>query len=97
MQLPNILRIEAAHSRSLGNKIAARGIEAAQICPEDLTEGTAVDGLPVPELVHCLKAQISPELHGDIYRGLTSQDVMDTAFVLSLKDILTIFEQGLSA
>ena len=76
-----MLRIEAAHSRSLGNELAARGIEAAQICPEDLTEGTAVDGLPVPELVHCLKAQISPELHGDIYRGLTSQDVMDTAFV----------------
>ena len=57
----------------------------------------AADGLPVPELVRCLKAQIYPELHGDIRRGLTSQDVMDTAFVLSLKDILPIFRQGLSA
>ena len=88
---------EAAHSRSLGNELAARAIEAAQICPEDLTEGTAVDGLPVPELVRCLKAQISPELRGHIHRGLTSQDVMDTASVLTSKDILLIFGQGLSA
>ena len=97
VQLAHMLRVEAAHSRSLGNERAARAIETAQICPEDLTEGTAVDGLPVPELVRCLKAQISPELHGDIHRGLTSQDVMDTAFVLSLKDILPIFRQRLSA
>jgi 3-carboxy-cis,cis-muconate cycloisomerase len=97
VQLAHMLRVEAAHSRSLGNERAARAIEAAQICPEDLTEGTAVDGLPVPELVRCLKAQISPELHGDIHRGLTSQDVMDTAFVLSLKDIFPIFRQRLSA
>ena len=97
VQLAHMLRVEAAHSRSLGNERAARAIETAQICPEDLTDGTAVDGLPVPELVRCLKAQISPELHGDIHQGLTSQDVMDTAFVLSLKDILPIFRQRLSA
>ena len=97
VQLAHMLRIEAAHSRSLGNESAARAIEAARIGPEDLTEGTATDGVPVPQLVRCLKAQISPELHGDIHRGLTSQDVMDTALVLSLKDILPIFRQGLIA
>jgi len=97
VQLAHMLRIEAAHSRSLGNERAARAIEAAQIRKDDLAEGTAMDGLPVPQLVRCLKAQISPELHGDIHQGLTSQDVMDTALVLSLKDILPILRQRLIA
>ena len=49
VQLAHMLRIEAAHSRSLGNERAARAIEAAQIRKEDLAEGTAMDGLPVPQ------------------------------------------------
>ena len=97
VQLAHMLRIEAAHSRSLGNERAACAIEAAQIRKEDLAEGTATDGLPVPQLVRCLKAQISPDLHGDIHQGLTSQDVMDTALVLSLKDVLPILRQRLIA
>ncbi|WP_347824732.1 hypothetical protein [uncultured Planktomarina sp.] len=36
-----MLRIEAAHSRSLGNESVACVIEAVPIGPEDLTEGTA--------------------------------------------------------
>ena len=74
VQLAHMLRIEAAHSRSLGNESAARAIEAARIGPEDLTEGTATDGVPVPQLVRCLKAQISPELHAVSYTHLRAHE-----------------------
>ena len=85
-QLAHMLRIEAA----------ALAVEAAQITPQDLMAGASVDGLPVPELVRCLRAKISQELHIDIHRGLTSQDVIDTALVLSLRDVLSIFERRLA-
>ena len=95
-QLAHMLRIEAAHSRVLGNEAAALAVEAAQITPQDLMAGTSVDGLLVPELVRCLRAQISQELHTDIHQGLTSQDVIDMALVLSLRDVLSIFERRLA-
>ena len=95
-QLAHMLRIEAAHSRVLGNEAAALAVEAAQITPQDLMAGASVDGLPVPELVRCLRTKISQELHIDIHRGLTSQDVIDTALVLSLRDVLSIFERRLA-
>ena len=85
-QLAHMLRIEAA----------ALAVEAAQITPQDLMAGASVDGLPVPELVRCLRAQISQELHTDIHQGLTSQDVIDTALVLFLRDVLSIFERRLA-
>jgi 3-carboxy-cis,cis-muconate cycloisomerase len=90
-QLVHMVRIEAAHSRVLGNEGAALAVESAAVAPQDLRAGSAVDGLPVPELVRRLKGQIPQELHADIHQGLTSQDVIDTAFVLSLVDILKIF------
>jgi 3-carboxy-cis,cis-muconate cycloisomerase len=87
-----MLRIEAAHCRVLSNEDAAKAIENAKIKLADLALGTATYGLPIPELIRLLKAQSDQALHCDIHRGLTSQDVIDTALVLSLKAILPIFE-----
>lgn len=95
VQLVHMVRIEAAHSRVLGNEAAALAVEAAVVVPQDLWAGSAVDGLPVPELVRCLKTQIARDLHKDIHCGLTSQDVIDTAFVLSLVHIFPIFAERL--
>lgn len=44
------------------------------------------DGLPVPGLVAELKAAAAPEAVAAIHKGATSQDLIDTAVVLSLKD-----------
>ena len=92
VQLLNMLRIEVAHCRILGNENAAKAIENAKLKLSDLALVTAPDGVPIPELIRLLKAQSDQALHCDIHRGLNSQDVIDTALVLSLKAILPIFE-----
>jgi 3-carboxy-cis,cis-muconate cycloisomerase len=48
-----------------------------------LAEGTARDGLPVPALVAQMRAAIDDSDGDAVHRGATSQDVMDTGFVLA--------------
>ena len=96
-QLAYMLSVEVAHSRVLDNEFTVLTVEAVQVAPQDLMPGAAVDSLPVPELVRCLRAQIPQELHTDIHRDLTCQDVIDTALVLSLRDIFVIFQLRLVA
>ena len=96
-QLAYMLSVEVAHSRVLDNESTVLTVEAVQVAPQDLMPGAAVDSLPVHGLVRCLRAQIPQELHTDIHRDLTCQDVIDTALVLSLRDILVIFQQRLVA
>lgn len=92
-QLAHMLAFEAAWSRALGacglieRRIAerdARAIEAFSPDLDDLRAGTARDGLPVPALVAQLRGS-----HPDgaaIHKDSTSQDVMDTALVLTIRD-----------
>ncbi len=60
-----------------------------------LTEGTANAGVPVPALVAALRAEMDPEAGQYLHWGATSQDVMDTALVLTLRDALEILERHL--
>ena len=91
--LTHMLAFEAAWSRACGKaglfdaaeaEAAAQAITGAHIDLDDLAEGTAQDGVPVPRLVRQLK-QHAPATA--IHRGATSQDVMDTALVLALRDV----------
>jgi 3-carboxy-cis,cis-muconate cycloisomerase len=84
VQLGHMCAFEAAWSRAghlagLWTKAegaeAAQAIEALQIDPAELAEGTGRDGVCVPSLVTLLKAHAGQAVH----RGSTSQDVMDTA------------------
>ena len=50
-----------------------------------------VDGLAVPEFVRQLKAHIGTELTPAVHVGGTSQDLIDTAMVLTLKEINALF------
>jgi 3-carboxy-cis,cis-muconate cycloisomerase len=86
-ELAAMIAIEAAHARALGSEDAARAIEAAHIDLAMLRAGMAEDGVVVPALVRCLKGQIDPALHEMIHKGLTSQDVIDTAQVLMLRGL----------
>lgn len=96
-ELEALLRVEAAHARALGAvglvdrdlaEAAAQAIAAAEISPDALREGSARDGMPVPGLSRGLKAQIDESLHPAVHKGMTSQDVIDTALVLALARIL---------
>ncbi|MEP3686232.1 MAG: 3-carboxy-cis,cis-muconate cycloisomerase [Sulfitobacter dubius] len=90
--LEHMLSFEASWSRACGKvglfnaadaEAAARAITDAQIDLDDLAKGTAQDGLPIPRLVKQLK-QLAPA--AAVHQGATSQDVMDTAMVLSVRE-----------
>lgn len=105
-ELANMLRVEQAFSRALGAagivsvataEAAAAAIAGSHIDMASLKVGAARDGMAVPDLVRQLKGQTAAELHPAIHKGLTSQDVIDTALVLALRDILVLLEQRLRA
>ncbi|MEO0750699.1 MAG: lyase family protein [Pseudomonadota bacterium] len=104
-QIEDMLRVEAAFSRALGAvglvgpdiaQAAAQQIEVVRLDADRLTREAAVDGMPVPGLVRQLKENLAPDLHPAVHTGLTSQDVMDTAFTMAAGDCLTEFEAGLT-
>lgn len=105
-ELANILRVEQAYSSALGvagivsvatAEAAAAAVAGSHIDVQSLKAGAARDGMAVPDLVRQLKGQTAAELHPAIHTGLTSQDVIDTALVLALRDILVLLEQRLQA
>ncbi len=103
VQLAHMIAFEAAWSRhgylaglwsEADGTRAASAIEAVSLAPAELREGTARDGVCVPALVRLLK-----DLTGEsaIHKGATSQDVIDTATVLSLVQSLDVIDQRLAA
>lgn len=100
-QLAHMVAFEAAWSRhghlaGLWSRAegasAAAAIVAVSLAPEDLRDGTAQDGVCVPALVRLLKDRTGATA---IHAGATSQDVIDTATVLSLVQSLQVIEQRL--
>ena len=73
---------------------------AADVLEIDLGElalATARDGVPVPELVSRLRNAVGT-VHADhVHVGPTSQDVVDTAFVLTSRSALAILDARLEA
>ncbi|MEM8729044.1 MAG: 3-carboxy-cis,cis-muconate cycloisomerase [Pseudomonadota bacterium] len=100
-QLAHMRAFEAAWSRAgpiagLWSRdegaAAAEAIERAEVDLQALRDGTARDGVCVPELVRQFKAAAGASVH----RGATSQDVIDTATILCLVATLDLFEQRLN-
>lgn len=98
-ELARMLAVESAWTRAIGK---AQGISAdvynslaetivtAPITPQDLRDGAARDGIPVPALVELIKRDVSADLHPLVHKGLTSQDVMDTSLMLALQRVFPI-------
>jgi 3-carboxy-cis,cis-muconate cycloisomerase len=61
--------------------------------PATLAAGTASSGVPVPALVKALKAEIGGDDARFAHFGATSQDVVDTALVLRLRDAIGIIRR----
>lgn len=100
-QLRHMLAFEAAWSRnghlaglwSAGEGAdAAEAIQAISLDMAVLAEGTAQDGVVVPSLVRLLKAEAGEAVH----KGATSQDLIDTATVLSARAALALIEAKLA-
>lgn len=68
-------------------------IDAAALAP-----ATAVNGVPVPALVAAFRREMAAPAHAAfVHWGATSQDIMDTALMLRLRQALAIMEARLAA
>lgn len=57
-----------------------------------LHEGAAADAVPVPALVRALRVAVGGSAADFVHYGATSQDILDTAFVLQLSGVLDVLE-----
>ncbi len=64
---------------------AAGGLDAAA-----LGRRTAVAGVPTIPFVKAVQAQLPPELERGFHKGATTQDILDTALVLQMRDGLNL-------
>jgi 3-carboxy-cis,cis-muconate cycloisomerase len=71
---------------------ATRGLK---IDFERLRAGTETDGFPVIELVKQIRAQARVETAGYVHWGATTQDILDTALVLQVREGLGVLENNL--
>ncbi len=104
-QLAAMLRVEIALAKAeaaaglISSKAASR-IETAlaNFAPDwdDLAEGMRRDGVVVPRLVKQLRAALGPEHGAALHKGATSQDIVDTALMLALQSVLTLFDERLA-
>ncbi|WP_116085087.1 3-carboxy-cis,cis-muconate cycloisomerase [Tropicimonas sp. IMCC34011] len=102
-QMSHMLAFEAAWSRALGAcgrvspDVAERAAAAVESWTPDVAairEGVALDGVPVPALTRALREAAGSAEDG-VHRGATSQDVMDSALALTLKDMSVLLDQRL--
>ena len=67
-----------------------------EISPAALAGGALANGVPVITLLSIAKEKLSSEAAKYLHYGATSQDVMDTAQVLIIKDALGLIEERLN-
>ena len=100
-QLRRMLRVEAALARVEGRlgvipagaaETIAHAAERLRPDPAKLATATASDGVPVPALVAALREAVPAEARGFVHWGATSQDIVDTALVLAIKEALLVLE-----
>ena len=60
-----------------------------------LTKGTASSGFPIIALVEELRKQVGAEAAPFVHWGATTQDIMDTAFVLQLRSAVSLIRTRL--
>lgn len=98
-RLKAMLVVEAALARAEGRTGTIPAEAAARISevalsftpdPASLGPGTAGDGVPVPALVKALRQAVGAPHASSVHWGATSQDIVDTAFVLQALAILDI-------
>ena len=93
-----LARAEAAHG--LAPEALAGAIETLSVDSFDLTalgKDTAVAGVPVIPFVKAVQAMLPPELERAFHRGATTQDIVDTALVLQMREAFDLVAQDLAA
>ena len=103
-QMSHMLAVEAAYTRALaatgkGTNVnvdaLAQSIRTFAPDMAQLRTATEQDGVPVPDLVRQLKAAF-PDAADVIHTGATSQDIVDTALAMTLRDVSALLEARLA-
>jgi 3-carboxy-cis,cis-muconate cycloisomerase len=68
-------------------------INKIEITPTELAEGTLNDGVPVVTLLSLIRKNLSQDIQKHLHLGATSQDVMDTAQILIIRDAVRIIAE----
>jgi 3-carboxy-cis,cis-muconate cycloisomerase len=68
-----------------------------KINPADLADGTLQNGIPVISLLSLAKEKLSGEAKKYLHYGATSQDAMDTAQVLIIRDAINLIEERINS
>jgi 3-carboxy-cis,cis-muconate cycloisomerase len=74
----------------------AQGLDRFEPDLARLAGGTAEAGVPVPALVAQMRQAIGGEAAGFVHWGATSQDILDTALILQLRDTLILLDGRLA-
>lgn len=100
-----MLLVEGALAKAQGNlgiipELSAAAIHRAsmevQIDPGAIAEATGANGVSVPGLVAAFRAEMNaPEHAAYVHWGATSQDIIDTALMLRLRQALALAEADL--
>ena len=99
-------RFEAAlaHAQAAEGIISADAAQAiaqavADFEPDEaaLRDGLLRDGLPIPAYVARMRAALAPDHAASFHKATTSQDVMDTALVLALREVNAILSARIAA
>ena len=67
------------------------------IDPDDLAEETRKNGIPTIALLSIVKKSLSEATQNFIHWGATSQDIVDTANILIIKEVIHFFEKRVTA
>ena len=104
-RLAAMLKVEAALARAearfglvpdaLAPAIEAIGADAFDL--DELGAATAVAGVPTIPFLKAVQAKLPKELEPSFHRGATTQDILDTALVLQMRDAFALIERDLSA
>ncbi len=95
-----MLRMEAALARAQGERDLAAAIEALSSDDFDLEalgRETALAGVPTIPFVKAVQALLPPALERAFHKGATTQDVLDTALALQMRDALGLIEADVVA
>jgi 3-carboxy-cis,cis-muconate cycloisomerase len=99
-----MLAVEAALTRVLGKldvipaEAAERIVKATadlEVDLDQLREGTERSGFPVIALTRQLRAEVGDDAQRYVHWGATTQDIMDTARVIQIRDALDVIEDEL--
>lgn len=102
-----MLLVEGALAKVQGNlgvipELSAAAIHRAsmeiQVDPGAIAQATGQNGVAVPGLVAAFRAEMNAPEHAQfVHWGATSQDIIDTALMLRLRQALTLAEDALRA